>query len=176
MIFFRHADPRFGFLWETSEQPPGRWHAAGEGPAHYLADTPDGAWAELLRHEEIRDPQDLAGIRRALWAVEVPKLPETSVELPEEILFGGFDSHLACHREGARLRNTGAAGFLAVSAALLQAGARGWVVEDGLREGPARDGKVCVLFGRRADLVGWPVVFDGRPPEYLVSRVRHLEE
>jgi hypothetical protein len=28
--------------------------------------TPDGAWAELLRHEEITDPEDAATIRRAL--------------------------------------------------------------------------------------------------------------
>ena len=111
MILFRHADPRFPFLWETASQPAGRWHAPGEGPVHYLADTPDGAWAEFLRHEEIRDPEDLAGIRR---------------------------------------------------------------VQEGLREGPDRDGQVYVIFGRRPDLVGWPVTFVGSPPEYLLGRVRHL--
>ena len=67
MIVFRHADPRFPFLWETASQPSGRWHAAGQGPAHYLADTPFGAWAELLRHEEITDTADLAGVRRAIF-------------------------------------------------------------------------------------------------------------
>ena len=72
MIVFRHADPRLPFLWEDARQPPGRWHGGGEGPAHYFSDTPDGAWAELLRHEEIRDPADLATLRRAIWAVEIP--------------------------------------------------------------------------------------------------------
>ena len=43
MILFRHADPRRPFFWESSVQPAGRWHAAGDGPVQYLADTPDGA-------------------------------------------------------------------------------------------------------------------------------------
>lgn len=50
MIVFRHADPRFPFLWEIAEQSAARWHGDHEGPAHYFADTPDGAWAEFLRH------------------------------------------------------------------------------------------------------------------------------
>ena len=58
MIVFRQTDHRYPFLWESAEQPPGRWHGAGEGPAHYCADTPDGAWAEFLRHEEIGDAAD----------------------------------------------------------------------------------------------------------------------
>ena len=69
---FRHADHRYPFLWESAAQPAGRWHADGDGPCQYLADTPDGAWAEFLRHEEITDPDDLPGITRSLWAVEVP--------------------------------------------------------------------------------------------------------
>ena len=45
-VGFRHCDPRFGFLWLTAAQPEARWHAAGEGPANYFADTPTGAWDE----------------------------------------------------------------------------------------------------------------------------------
>ena len=59
MIVFRRASAPSPFLWETAEQPPGRWHGEGEGPAQYFADTPDGAWAEFLRHENITDPEDL---------------------------------------------------------------------------------------------------------------------
>ena len=58
MILFRHADPRFPFLWETADQPGARWHGDREGPAHYFADTPDGAWAEFLRLEEIKTGHD----------------------------------------------------------------------------------------------------------------------
>ncbi|MDX6257843.1 MAG: hypothetical protein QOJ11_4177 [Frankiales bacterium] len=76
-IGFRHGDPRFPFVWESARQPEGRWHGSAEGPVQYLADTPDGAWAEFLRHEEIRDPGDLAGIRRRLWAVEFDRAAET---------------------------------------------------------------------------------------------------
>jgi len=71
VILFRHADPRWPFLWETADQPAGRWHGDGDGPVQYLADTPDGAWAEFLRHEEINEPEDVATVRRALWAIEV---------------------------------------------------------------------------------------------------------
>jgi hypothetical protein len=46
-MLFRHTDPRFPFLWESTDQPPARWHDRGEGPVQYLADTPDGAWAEF---------------------------------------------------------------------------------------------------------------------------------
>ncbi len=172
MIAFRHADPRFPFLWETPAQPAGRWHGAGDGPAHYLADTPYGAWAELLRHEEITDPADLAGVRRALWAVELPELPGWRPELDERLQRGGLESYSACQAEAARLRASGAASLRAPSAALVSRGARGWRVEGGLRPGPRRDGEVFVFFGPRPDLVGWPVVLDGRPPEELLGRVR----
>ena len=60
MIVFRHTDPRFPFLWETAGQPGGRWNAEGEGPVNTFADRPEGAWAELLRHEEIADSRDVA--------------------------------------------------------------------------------------------------------------------
>jgi hypothetical protein len=72
------------------------------------------------------------------------------------------------------LREAKTTGFRVPSAALLPGGGRGWIVEDGLREGPPRDGAVYVLFGRRPDLLGWPVTFEGRPPGHLLDRVRHF--
>src|SRR6202011_1235998 len=72
MIVYRHADPRFPFLWESVDQPAARWHGPGEGPVQYFADTPDGAWAKFLRHEGITKESELANVRRALWAIEVP--------------------------------------------------------------------------------------------------------
>lgn len=89
MIAFRHADARYPFLWEDASQPPGRWHGTGDGPVHTLADTPDGAWAEFLRHEEIRDPADLPTVRRALWAVEIRDLPAGRPRLLPATLAGG---------------------------------------------------------------------------------------
>lgn len=174
MIVFRHADRRFPFLWGTPDQPPARWHGEGEGPVQYLADTPDGAWAEFLRHEEITTPEDVATIRRALWAVELPKQPDRASELAVGMLTGGPDTYETCRDEARRLRARGAVGLVAPSAALLNGGAHGWRVEGGIRPGAPRDGRVVVLFGPCPDLVGWPATIEGRPSEDLLPRVRHF--
>jgi hypothetical protein len=174
VIGFRHVDARFPFLWESARQPDGRWHAEGEGPVQYFADTPDGAWAELLRHEEIRDESDLATIRRALWAVELRDPPTTRPKLPRGTLEGGLDSHAACRAEAKRLARRGATGLVAPSAALLKGGAAGWRVRGGLERAAARDGKVVVLFGRRPELRGWSAAAEGRPHRTLLAMVRHF--
>ncbi|MCY4372927.1 MAG: hypothetical protein OXC31_04080 [Spirochaetaceae bacterium] len=99
MIAFRHTDPRYPFLWESRSQPAGRWHAQGEGPAHYFSDTSDGAWAEFLRHEEITEPEDLSGIRRALWAVDVGDEPPVRPAIPSEVITGGPRTYARCQLE-----------------------------------------------------------------------------
>ena len=174
MIAFRHADPRYPFLWEEASQPGARWHGPGEGPVQYLCDTPDGAWAEFLRHEEIKDPEDLATIRRALWAVELGDEPSREPRLPAKVLTGGPETHAACRKEARRLWRLGATKVVAPSAALLPGAARGWRVDGGLRPGPPHDAKVVVLYGRRPDLVGWAAAMEGRPGEELLPFVRHL--
>src|SRR5215510_15922260 len=92
MIVFRQTDARYPFLWDDALQPAGRWHAQGDGPAHYFADTPDGAWAEFLRHEEITAPADLATVRRRMWAIEIPDEPGGRVRLAHAVLTGGPDT------------------------------------------------------------------------------------
>lgn len=177
MIVFRHADPRFPFLWSDATQPPGRWHGEGEGPAHYFADTPDGAWAELLRHEEITDPVDAATLRRALWAVEITDAPLKAVSLPAPVVTGGLDTWRACQAHARRLRARGARRLVAASAALLPGGATGVEVSEG-REEPAatRHGRVMVVFGAPEGLVGWKAVAGGAPPPGVLPRVRHFAE
>ncbi|MCU0621667.1 MAG: RES domain-containing protein [Gemmatimonadales bacterium] len=175
MIAFRHADRRFPPLWESAAQPAARWHAAGDGPAHYLADTPDGAWAEFLRHEEITDPADLATVERAIWAVELPAGRYEPVELARPIATGDRTTYPACRAEASRLRRAGAAALAAPSAALRRGGAAGWRVEGGLVRGPARDGAVFVLFGTRRDLVCWRAAV-GRPGAELLAQVRHFDD
>ncbi len=92
MIAWRNADPRFPFLWEEGgSQPAARWHAGGEGPVQYLSDTPDGAWAEFLRHEDLRDPEELSCVRRSLWAVDIGSEHLARAELPRR---------LSCSAEG----------------------------------------------------------------------------
>lgn len=174
MIGFRHADPRFPYIWETDAQPAGRWHADGEGPAHYFADTPDGAWAEFLRHEEITTPLDVLTVRRAMWAAELPDDPLPEPQLPAAVLTGDRDSYPRCQDEAKRLRKDGAPGLTARSAALLPGGASGWRVEAGLRRGPMRDGRVIALFGPRPEIVGWSAAAEGRPPVELLEHARHF--
>ena len=174
MIGFRHTDPRYPFLWEDHSQPAGRWHATGEGPAHYFSDTPHGAWAELLRHEEITEPEDLAGIRRALWAIDLGEEPLERPDLPFEVATGGRGTYENCQSEARRLRTRGIAAITAPSAALLLGAARGWQVDGGLRPGTARDGKVFVFYGSRPDLTGWAATVAGRPGSELLPHVRHF--
>jgi hypothetical protein len=174
VIGFRHVDPRFPFLWEDATQPAARWHAEGEGPVHYFADTPDGAWAEFLRHEEIRDPADVATIRRSLWAVELGDEPAARPELPAAALTGGVSTYVRCQDEARRLRRSRTRRIDAPSAALRAGEARGQRVEGGLRPGPRRDGRVIVLFASRPDLIGWMAAAEGRPSEDLLDRVRHF--
>jgi hypothetical protein len=174
MIVFRHADARFPFLWQDASQPAARWHAEGEGPVHYLADTPDGAWAELLRYEGIRDAAELRGLRRAMWAVEIGEPPDVEPLLELKLLTGGLDTYESCREEARRLRTAGAEGLHAPSAALMPDGARGFRVDGGLKEGPQRQGLVIVLFGPRPDLVGWAAAAEGRPREDLLKRINHL--
>jgi hypothetical protein len=174
VIVFRHCDSRLPFLWEDPEQPSGRWHDLGEGPVHYLADTPDGAWAEFIRHEEIDDPADLATVTRALWAIDVPVEGHPRPALPMRILVGDADTYPECRAEARRLRAEGHRGLVAPSAALLPRGASGWRVDGGPVTGPPRDGAVLALFGRRPDLIGWSATISGRPSADLLPKVRHF--
>ena len=174
MIAYRHADRRFPFLWEGSGQPPARWNEAGDPPTQYLSDTPDGAWAEFVRHEEIVDVGDLAGVRRALWAVDLGDQALTRVALEHASVTGGASSYPTCRAEARRRRLRSDAGFLALSAALEPGGAAGWRVEGGLQPARARDGLTVVLFGERPDLVGWKACEEGRPGDELLEHVRAL--
>ena len=173
MIAFRHTDPRVPFLREHAPQPPGRWNTPDE-LTHYFCDTPDGAWAEFLRHEEIIDAEDIPTIRRALWAVEIGDELAARPELPEQTLIGGFATWADCQREASLLRQRGAVAITAQSAALRSGGAHGWRVDGGLRPGAATDGRVFALFGSRPDLVGWAATAVGHPKPELLSRVRHF--
>jgi len=81
------------FLWQSAAQPEARWHGTGDGPANYFADTPVGAWAEFLRHEEITDPADLAGVRRSLWVVELPDSGYATAALSQRVMTGGLATY-----------------------------------------------------------------------------------
>jgi RES domain len=177
MIGFRQCDARCPLLWEGTAQPEGRWHGADEGPAHYFADTPDGAWAEFLRHEEIRDPADLATIRRAIWVVDLGDAPAIAPSLPHEMMCGNRSTFAACQAAARDLRAAGHQRLDVPTAALRPGHAAGHHVTANTASAPhARDGRTLVVFGEPADLnlVGWPVAVDAAPPRELLSRVRHF--
>ena len=174
MIVFRHADSRFPFLQETAGQPAARWHGPGEGPVHYFAETADGAWAEFLRHEEIADPADVAGVARSIWSIDLPRPPAGTPVLDPTTLMGGTSSYPDCQSEARRMRARGFRGLVAPSAALDPGTASGFRVDGGLQPGPPRTERVYVLFGPRPELVGWAACHHGRPRVDLLPRVRPL--
>jgi RES domain len=176
MIVFRQTDARYPFLWEAASQPAGRWHAAGEGPAHYFADTPDGAWAEFLRHEDITDPEDVRTIRRQMWAVDIGDAAAEAVTTPASIVSGGLDTYARCQLDSHALRARGAQRLVAPSAALVEGGARGLCVDGGIKNSSPRDGKVLVLFGSPERLVGWIAAEAAHPSVDLLARVNHYRK
>ncbi len=178
-VRFRHGDPRYPFFWESSRQPAGRWHGSEEGPVQYLADTPDGAWAEFLRHEEITDPADLAGVRRRLWAVEIDLAQEQVgfSQLPAVVARGDQSSYEACQAHAREMRASGVTCLQAPSAALTNGSARGQRSSGGsLSEAGAADGAVWALFGIRPDARGWACVDVGAPTPRVLSLVRQFRD
>lgn len=173
-LWFRHGDPRYPFAWEGAGQPAARWHEEGEGPACYLADTPDGAWAEFLRHEEITDAEDLADVRRRVWAVEVDQRVVDAAARPDlepTTLYGGLETYPACCDEARRLRSGGATALRAPSAALIPGGAGGQQLRSGMVQGAPRDGEVLVVYGSVEQCRVWAAVDIGSPTARVLSRI-----
>ena len=142
----------------------------------YFADTPTGAWAELLRHEEITDPTDLAGISTRLWAVRIGDVEMDEPKLPLAALTSAPDEYEVCRTEARRLRAAGAVRLVTVSAALQAGEAAGFHVGTAglmIRAAP-RDGKVVVHFGVLPDAEGWCAADAARPDADLLGHIRPL--
>lgn len=169
-VAFRYSNYDTPF-WVRPNTQPGRWHAVGDGPTQYLSATADGAWAELIRSEELRSESDVAMVRMPLWQARVDQtyvVDYSTFELAERSGFAAEalvdDDQERCRAEGKRLRELGYAGVLAPSAAL---------------SGTAN----LTLFGPRVS-ISWDsqptlasaipaaVVTRGAPPQGLVTRVR----
>ncbi len=175
MIVFRNTDVDVPFFREDVDQPEARWHGPSEGPTQYLSTTPDAAWAEFLRHQGIDDPADLAGVERAMWAVELPDdEPVAEPALPAVVLLGGADSYDTCQREARRLRAGSARRLTSQSAAVRAGTPSGWRTDGGLVPGPPQAERTVVLFGPRANVSAWLAAAPGRPAASLLPRVRHL--
>jgi RES domain-containing protein len=170
--FYRYSSYDTPF-WDRESTRPGRWHATGEGPAQYLTSSADGAWAELIRAEELFTEEEVAMVSVNMWMIEVSCTMIVDYSTFEKAEAAGFDpealiddDYSRCQREGARLRARNFAGVLAPSAAL--------------------PGEVnLTLFGPRLhsswgkppvlrSFLPATVLTKGAPPRGLLPRVRQL--
>lgn len=162
-------------FWARQNSIEGRWHVPNDGATQYLSLAPEGAWADLIRHENLVSEDEAAQVRMTLWEARADLGSVVDYSTFAGAADAGFspealvdDDYAACQEEGRRLRELGYAGVLAPSAAL--------------------PGAVSLtLFGpRRA--IAWnetpilasaiparPLGVGGPPPE-LVDRVRKFGE
>ena len=177
LSLYRAGDVRFPFVWTSSTQPAGRWHGPGEGPCHYLATTPKGAWAEVLRHEGISTADDLAGLERALWEVDAGSVAEVAAavaaRLPDAVLTGDESTYERCRAEARRLRQDGAPGLAAPSAALVSGVAARTMLERSATIAVAVEPSRVVVLFPPVTLSAWPLA-EGRCGPDVLEDVRQL--
>jgi RES domain-containing protein len=169
-VAFRYADYDTP-LWVRPNTGDGRWHLARTVPTQYLCLSPDGCWADLIHHENLRTEIDAALVRMPLWVVKVNEERIADYSTFEKAEAASFppdalidEDWERCQAEAERLRALGFRGVLCPAAAL--------------------PGDVALtLFGGRRD-VGWDeepcltsaipakIVTVGAPPTGLVERVR----
>jgi hypothetical protein len=160
-------------FWVRDNSQAGRWHRPGDGPTQYLSLSTDGAWAELIRNEELRAEDEVAMVSVSMWAVVIEEGVIANYSTFEQAEQAGFDpaalvseNYEQCQEEGARLRRDGLSGVIAPSAAL--------------------PGALNVtLFGARmmstwdrpkllASSIPATIITKGAPPPDLLPRVRHI--
>jgi RES domain-containing protein len=124
ITLFRYTDYDVPF-WSRPNSRPGRWHRRGDPPTQYWSMTPDAAWAELIRAENLRSEADLDLVRMPMWACRVPmvgllNLTDIDVQdaqgVSEPELVG--DDWAPCQALGGTIRAATGAGVIAPCAAL----------------------------------------------------------
>lgn len=170
--FFRYSSYDVPF-WARSNTTDERWHSAGDGPTQYLSATPDGAWAELIRNENLRSEADLALVQMPLWQAQVDEARIADYRDFETAERAGFDPEVLinedqsmCRAEGRRLREAGFAGVLYPSAAL-----------PGEQNLALFGPRILLPWGASRKLAsGIPAnkLTVGAPPADLLPRVRHV--
>jgi hypothetical protein len=169
-VAFRHS--RFPTpFWARPNAQPGRWHAPGDGPTQYLSLSPEGAWAELIRREDVSDDDAVAAIRVPIWIASIAAdgLADyrdlgraEAAGLSAEALVD--EDYGPCQREGRRLRSLGYDGVITPSAAL-----------PGAVNVTLFGGRYAMRWGARASPgsgIATTVVAVGSPPPGLSAGVR----
>jgi hypothetical protein len=170
--FFRYSSYDVPF-WVRANTTNERWHLSGDGSMQYLSATTDGAWAELIRNENLRSEPDLSLVAMPLWQAKIEQTHIADYHDFDTAERAGFnpealihDDQSACQEEGRRLRLAGFAGVLYPSSALPG--------EENLALfGP----KIPLPWGSPRRLVsGIPAskLTVGAPPSDLLPRVRHV--
>lgn len=164
-------------LWTRPNTSALRWSRARQDPTQYMSLSPEGSWAELIRAERLRTPEELSLVSMPMWVLRVRETNLADYSTFEQAEAAGFppqalvgEDYDRCEAEADRLRESGFRGVLAPSAAL--------------------PGAVnLTLFGRRL-MVPWDYAEDrlmasfvrakrlvvGRPPDELLPMVRHRGE
>lgn len=161
-------------LWARPNSRSLRWNRADQAPTQYTSMTTDGAWAELVRAEGLRTHDDLLLVSMPMWVLRISETAVADYSTFEKADVAGFppealveEDYERCQREADRLRDLGYRGVLAPSAALPEDvnltlfGPRltvPWSFPDEKRLGSFVPAKVLAV---------------GRPPDELLSRVRH---
>lgn len=132
--------------------------------------TPDGAWAEHIRFNDMRTEAELDEVRIPIWVCRLSSiglldLRDADVRYRFDVTLGDLtaDDWSACQRAGTAMRAEGVRGILSPSAALANS-------TNITLFGPGR----AIAFDRRPALAsGVPaaIVAIGRPPKNLVDRV-----
>jgi RES domain-containing protein len=157
-------------FWARANTRPGRWNTEREAPTQYWSMTPEAAWAELVRAEDLRTEADLDLVRMPLWVCRIPALgledltdaaTQTAHGISAEALVA--DDWTACQRLASTLRAT-TRGVMAPSAAL-----------DGHANVTIFGGRRAIDWRDRAALaraVPTTQTAIGRPPRGLLGGVR----
>lgn len=166
---FRYSSYDVPF-WVRPNTQAQRWNLAGEGCTQYWALTPDGAWAEHIRANDVETEVELDEVRIPIWicrlsCMDLVDLREAEVRDRYGLTAGDLTSPdwSACQRAATSMRAAGVRGLLAPSAALADA-------TNVTLFGPRR----LIAFDRRpalASAVPAAVVAIGRPPHNLLDRV-----
>lgn len=169
LVAFRYCSYDVPF-WVRPNTRPGRWHRAGDGPTQYWSLTPEGAWAELIRYEELSTEEELDEIRAPMWVCRVPRMGLADLtdggvrdrhNLTAEDLT--VDAWGECQRAAVEIRRE-ARGVLAPSAALAN-------TLNVTLFGPRR----IIAFQQTpalASAIPGAIAAIGRPPRGLVQRVQ----
>lgn len=124
VVAFRWTDYDVPF-WARENRRDGRWNYAGQEPAQYWSLTPEAAWAELVRSENLETEADLDLVRMPMWIARFPTLGLVDLQLVDQrekykvsegLLID--DDWTICQELGTALRDSATRGVITPSAAL----------------------------------------------------------